>query len=126
VVRAVEAEDAELAVGRAAALRLAQLRLGALEPRRRVLARRERQEREPDSLLGRRERRRLGLDRLDDLVARYQRAGPDGLVAVGLDGPAGPVEVRLRVAPAATPRPITCDATSLRAPPTYTLVDLAA
>lgn len=71
-------------------------------------------------------RRRLGLDRLDDLVARYQRAGPDGLVAVGLDGPAGPVEVRLRVAPAATPRPITCDATSLRAPPTYTLVDLAA
>jgi hypothetical protein len=71
-------------------------------------------------------RRRLRLDRLDDLVARSQRAEPDGLVTVGFDGPAGPVRVRLRVAPAATPRPITCDASELRAPPTYTLVDLAA
>jgi hypothetical protein len=71
-------------------------------------------------------RRRLGLRRVDDLTALDWRTGPDGLVAVGLAGPRGRVEVRLRVGAAAEPRALTCAKLWQETPPTYTLVGLGA
>jgi len=69
-------------------------------------------------------RRRLGLRRLDDLVAEHAEAGPDGTVRIRFAGPAGPVEVGVLVGREEEPRPLTCHSATLEAPPTYRLVEL--
>ena len=69
-------------------------------------------------------RGRLGLRHLEDLVAEDVTDGPPGTVRVRFAGPAGPVEVAVRIGEQDEPRPLTCHSTHLEAPPTYQLVEL--
>jgi hypothetical protein len=69
-------------------------------------------------------RRGLGLVELDALTLLGVRVAPDGLIAVGFDGPAGRVEVRLRVAVAGEARLLTCTSPWPQAPPAFVLVGL--
>src|SRR5262249_47304949 len=83
--RAVEAQDAELALGRAAGLGLGQLLLRPLPKRRDLLRRRQREEGKLDLLLDGRER---GVRALDPLPAeQVERRGP---AQASLGEPYGP------------------------------------
>jgi hypothetical protein len=72
-------------------------------------------------------RRQEQLLGVDDLVVAHVRREGGGVVAVGFEAAGGRAyDVRVRVEPAAEPRPLACGATTEERPPTYSLVGVHA